>query len=70
MIPAGGCKGTTQRGQPCQAKDVYSNGYCKHHGGEGESLTERRQALGPTFEQKKARALHRIGYKMKKLGLR
>ena len=42
MLPAGGCKGTTKQGRPCQAKDVFENGRCKHHGPEGKSLTQRR----------------------------
>ena len=38
LLPAGGCKGTTKKGQPCQAKDLYENQRCRHHGGEGKLL--------------------------------
>jgi len=42
LLPAGGCKGITKGGKPCQAKDVFENSYCKHHGGQGASLMARR----------------------------
>lgn len=45
LLPAGGCKGVSAKGEPCQAKNVYENGFCKFHGGEGQSLLERRQVL-------------------------
>lgn len=45
LLPAGGCKGKTKKALSCQSKDVYENGYCKHHGGEGLSLVSRRQKL-------------------------
>ncbi len=45
LLAAGGCAGKTEKGQPCKARDVYENGRCKNHGGEGKSLRERRFAL-------------------------
>lgn len=39
------CHGTTQKGKRCAAKDVYENGRCKLHGGQGKSLTEKRLEL-------------------------
>jgi hypothetical protein len=60
MLPAGGCKGTTLKGRPCQGKDVFENGYCKHHGGEGKSLTQRRMIFN----------LERAKYKAEKFAKR
>jgi hypothetical protein len=57
FLPAGGCKGKTERGRNCQSKDVFENGYCKHHGGEGQSLTARR--LDVAIELAKIRAQRR-----------
>lgn len=54
LVPGGGCKGVTLKGQPCRAKDVYENGYCKHHGGEGQSLTDRRNLLRVELSKRKA----------------
>jgi hypothetical protein len=54
MLPAGGCKGITKLGKPCQGKDVFSNGYCKHHGGQGESLVSRRLKLQIAEELRKS----------------
>lgn len=39
-FPYGQCKGTTKKGAPCMAKDLFSNGYCAAHGGEGRLLRE------------------------------
>src|SRR5688572_12032164 len=53
LIPAGGCKGSTKEGQPCKAKNVYQNDFCKAHGGEGQSLIERRAALRIELERRR-----------------
>lgn len=31
----GSCAGTTLKGQPCRSVDIFENGRCKLHGGEG-----------------------------------
>lgn len=56
-LALGGCKGTTQKGQPCQGKDVYENGYCKHHGGEGKL---------PRLEYQKAKLLRKAERALKR----
>ena len=57
LLPAGGCKGTTKKGQPCQAKDLYENQRCRHHGGEGKLL--RLELLKERFRRKAKRLLER-----------
>lgn len=34
----GACKGTTKAGKPCRSVDLFENGRCKHHGGEGQLI--------------------------------
>lgn len=45
LLPAGACKGTTKSGAKCQSRDTFENGFCKHHNGQGKSLTARRLDL-------------------------
>jgi hypothetical protein len=45
LLPAGACKGTTKSGGKCQSKDTFENGFCRHHNGQGKSLTARRLDL-------------------------
>lgn len=59
LLPPGGCKGTTKKGLSCQSKDVFENGYCKHHGGKGESLVSRRQKLAVELALKRAARFNR-----------
>lgn len=50
------CKGITKNGKPCRAVETWSNGYCKHHGGEGVSPEEVRRQL---FEQRRSREIEK-----------
>jgi hypothetical protein len=45
----GACKGTT-KGTPCRAREVFGNGYCKHHGGAGQTPEERRKQFAEMKE--------------------
>src|SRR4051812_19617444 len=36
LYPVGACSGTTKEGKRCGIRDVFENGLCRHHGGEGE----------------------------------
>lgn len=51
----GGCNGTTKRGTPCRCREVFANGFCKFHGGEGESPFEFRKRLTIGKMQKRLR---------------
>lgn len=35
LYPTGACKGTTKEGKKCGIRDIFQNGYCRHHGGQG-----------------------------------
>jgi hypothetical protein len=59
LLPAGGCKGFTRKGQPCDAKNVFQNGYCKHHGGKGESLLDRRRTLKLQLDTRKSERMRK-----------
>ena len=43
LLLFGACKGITKKGTPCRGREVYSNGFCKYHGGDGESPFEIRK---------------------------
>jgi hypothetical protein len=67
----GACKGTTKAGKPCGAVDLFENGRCKHHGGEGQLIrvklliaktlkkTERLKRKGDRFDRMVAQAAKR-----------
>jgi hypothetical protein len=47
-------KGRPKKRANCQSKDVFENGFCKHHGGEDQSLTQRRLVLSVGLAKLKA----------------
>lgn len=58
----GVCKGVTKKGTPCQCREVFSNGFCKYHGGAGESPFEiRKRALIEKNRRRTARLMRRLG---------
>jgi len=40
LYPAGACSGATKEGKRCGIRDVFQNGFCRHHGGQGKLLRE------------------------------
>lgn len=56
---AGCCKGITKKGTQCQALDVFENGFCKHHGGEGMSVHQYRTQLNIEKWRRRANRLSR-----------
>jgi len=70
LLLFGACKGITKKGTPCQAREVWSNGFCKHHGGDGESPFEiRKRALIEKNRRRTARLMRRLG-RLKRLAER
>lgn len=53
------CAGTTLQGTRCGCKETYENGFCKYHGGAGES----------PFDMRKRMALQKARRVMKRFGL-
>ena len=53
------CRGKTLQGKNCGCHEVYENGFCKYHGGTGES----------PFEMRKRTALKKALRVMKRFGL-
>jgi hypothetical protein len=69
-VALGGCKAKTKKGLPCQSKDVYENGYCVLHGGQGklprlERLKEKTLKKMERFKRK-AKKLDRMVARMLK----
>jgi hypothetical protein len=62
LLLFGQCKGITKQGAPCQAREVWSNGLCKHHGGAGESPFEiRKRHLIEKAERQHRRLMRKLG---------
>src|SRR5438105_8510897 len=40
LYPAGACTGMTREGKRCGIRDVFENGRCHHHGGQGKLIRE------------------------------
>ena len=48
------CQGKTNTGRPCNCREVYPNGFCRFHGGEGESpLVAIRATAKEKFERRR-----------------
>ncbi len=44
LYPACACAGTTKKGAKCGTRDIFQNGFCRYHGGEGRLVREIRNA--------------------------
>ena len=59
LLLFGACKGITKKGTPCRGREVYSNNFCKYHGGAGESPFEIRKRLLIEKNRRRTRRLLR-----------